>query len=810
MFKNYFKTAFRNLARNKVYSFINIAGLSLGLTCAMLIMLYVKDEVSFDRFHKNVNDIYRVVSTSPRGENRVSTGTLQGPRFTQNVAGIKSFVRLKNGREDIKTGNYVHTQDLMYVDSNFFSLFTFPLLSGDAKTCLTEPHSIVLNEDVARTQFGTTDAVGKIVMIKGASTFVPYKVTAVAKRCPQNSSIQFNVLLPLEISKADLSNNENWFGFSLNTFVVLDDKANLQTVEKQMQNFYVSDARQAAEAILKKNGGHDNDRMSTYFLQPFLNMHLSTELPVNDNFMHLSKADVHVDNGLTNASNPIYSYILSGIALFVLLIACINFINLTVARSVKRAKEIGIRKVIGGSRQQLIKQFLGESFLLCTIAFVLAIALVQLVLPVFDNLANKALALSYLFDAKLIAGYIVLYFLTGLLAGFYPALVLSGYNPVQTLYSRFQITGKNYLQKSLVVLQFALASFLIIATFIIYAQFNFLTKTNLGYDDNNLVIIQTGETKHSDAAAFKNELMKNPNIVGVSAKNGNIWQAGAKGDLDSGLNVRYETIDENYLPLLKIPLITGRNFSTAYASDSTSSVIVNESFANAEHWEDPIGKTISVLWGNVETYHVIGVVKDYHFASLNEKITPEILTMQAGNSYGSYYIKIKPGSETASLKWIQQLFQQFYPTDPYSYLFKNDDNKKQYADVEKWKEIMLFGAALTIFISCIGLFGLSVLSAEKRIKEIGIRKVFGASVKSIVTTLSTDFIKLVVMALVIASPLAYIATNKWLQNFPYRITISGWQFASAAILVMMIALITISFQSIKAAIANPVKSLRTE
>ena len=332
----------------------------------------------------------------------------------------------------------------------------------------------------------------------------------------------------------------------------------------------------------------------------------------------------------------------------------------------------------------------------------------------------------------------------------------------------------------------------------------------MGYDDSNLVIIQTGDTKHSDAAAFKNELLKNPNIVGVSAKNGNIWQAGAKGDLDSGINTRYETIDENYLPLLKIPLVAGRNFSPAYPADSTQSIIINESFAKAAHWQNPIGKTVSVAWGQIETYHVIGVVKDYHFASVTEKITPELLTMKTGNLYGSYYIKIKPGSETASLKWIQNLFQQFYPTDPYSYVFKNDENRTQYAEVEKWKQIMLFGAALTIFISCIGLFGLSVLSTEKRTKEIGIRKIFGASVQSIVTTLSTDFIKLVVLALVIASPLAYIATNKWLQNFPYRITISWLQFVLAGILVMLIALITISFQSIKAAMANPVKSLRTE
>jgi putative ABC transport system permease protein len=355
-----------------------------------------------------------------------------------------------------------------------------------------------------------------------------------------------------------------------------------------------------------------------------------------------------------------------------------------------------------------------------------------------------------------------------------------------------------------------LASFLIIATFTIYAQFNFLTKTNLGYDDNDLIIIQTSDTKHSDAAVFKNELLKSPSIIGVSAKNSNTWQAGAKGDLDSGINTRYEAIDENYLPLLKIPLVAGRNFSPAFPSDSTQSIIINESFAKAAHWKDPIGKTVSVLWAGLETYHVIGVAKDYHFASLNEKIMPELLTMKTGNLYGAYYIKIKPNSATASLKWIHQLFHQFYPRDPYSYVFKNDDNRKQYADVEKWKQLVLFGAILTIFISCSGLFGLSVLSAEKRTKEVGVRKVLGASVSSIVSILSIDFLKLIFISLIISMPFGWIAINKWLQNYTYRITISWGLFASSAILIVCIALFTVSFQAIKAAIANPVKSLRTE
>jgi len=796
MFKNYFKIAFRNLARNKIYSFINIAGLGIGLACALLIMLYVKDEISFDRFHKNVNHIYRIARKSNGNNVNGTTGFLQGPRFTQNVPGVKSFVRVQGGAEDIKKGTEVQEQDgVLSVDSNFFSVFTFPLLSGNPETCLTEPHSIVLSEDAAKKYFATTDAVDKVLMVKEDTGFVPYKVTAVAKRCPQNSSIQFDALLPFKVSDADAKDTHNWFNSFLTTFVVLNDNVKQQAMEKQMQSFYVADAKQTFYEMLKNDGGNPDDiPMGTYFLQPYLDMHLNTELPES--------------NGITNTSNPMYSYLLSGIALFVLLIACINFVNLTIARSVKRAKEIGIRKVIGSNRKQLIYQFLGESFFLCTVAFALAIALVQLLLPLFNELANKALAISYLFDAKLIAGYIALYIITGLLAGFYPALVLSGYNPVQTLYSRFQIAGKNYLQKSLVILQFTLASFLIIATCIIYAQFNLLTKADLGYDDNNLVIINKNNLNHTDAAIFKNELLKNPNIVGVSVKNAGERGTGTKNSVGSTIGFADETVDENYLPLLKIPLVAGRNFSTAFPSDATQSIIVNESFVKAANWKNPVGETIQILGSSNETHRVIGVVKDYHFASLTKKITPQLFSMNG--LYGAYYIKIKPSTAAASLKWIQKIYQQFYPMSPYTYVFKNDENRKQYADVEKWKQIILFGAILTIFISCIGLFGLSVLSAEKRTKEIGIRKVLGASAQQIVTTLSTDFIKLVAIALIIATPLVYIAANKWLLNYPYRIEMSWWLFASAGILVMLIALFTVSFQSIKAAVANPVKSLRTE
>jgi len=801
MFKNYFKIAWRNLKRNKIYSLINILGLSIGLSCAMLIILYVKDEVSYDRFHSNVGNMYRIVTQAidkngNKGRKDPTTGYLQGPRFSQNIPEIKSFVRVQSGNENIKMGTEVNDQDLLYVDSTFFDVFSFPLISGNRHTCLKDPSSVVLSEDAAKKQFGTTDVIGKIIMLKDDSVFVPHKVTAVAKKCPQNSSIKFDMLLPIRESKEDAANGENWFNFFLNTFVVLNPHANIQAVESKMNKFYNDDSREAIASLRTKFGDEVDNWKGAYLLQPFLDMHLSTELPAQ--------------NGLTDASNPMYSYILSGIALFILLIACINFVNLTVARSVKRAKEIGIRKVVGSDRRQLITQFLGESFLLCTIAFALAVLLVELVLPVFNNLSNKALALSYLFDAKLIAGYFLLFIITSLLAGFYPAIVLSGYSPVQTLYSRFNLAGKNYLQKSLVVLQFALASFLIIATFTIYKQFKFLTNEKLGYDDTDLVIVHHDFKTHGQAWLFKNELLKDPDIISVAPRNGGQWGTVAKLSNDTTIQFDYETVDEAYLPTLKIPLTAGRNFSPDFPSDSSNSILVNESFVKQAGWKKPIGQVLNFWYDNQKKYSVVGVVKDYHFQPMNQKIGPQVFTMKKDNNYGMVYIKIKPNSAAASLQTIQKTFKKLFSLSPYAYTFKNEENLKSYEAEAKWKQIMMFGAILTIFISCIGLFGLSVLATEKRTKEIGIRKVLGASVQGVVSVLSKDFLKLVFISLVIAIPAAWMTVGKWLENYPYRISLSWWLFASAGILVIMIALITVSFQAVKAAMANPVKSLRTE
>ena len=757
----------------------------------------MKDEASFDRFHTNVDHIYRIVTKEMNPDGSLKqlnsvTGPLQGPHFAAGVPTIKSFTRYIENYRDIQMGTEVHSQQIFSVDSNFLSMFSFPVISGNMKTALLQPRSIVLSEDEAKKQFGDADALNKTIMVKEDNQFVPYTITAVTRNCPQNSSIKFNMLMPIVVSKDELTDNTNWFSFYLNTFVVLAPNTNVKTAEVQMQKTYESDAKDVIKMVTERFGVQGK---TFYQLQPFTDMHLSKELSAG--------------NGLTDASNPVYSYILTGISIFILLIACINFVNLTIARSLKRAKEIGIRKVVGGDRKQLMMQFLGESLFLCFIAFVFAILIVQAILPLFNQLSNKALAFSYLFDEKLIAGYIVLFLTTGLLAGFYPALVLSNYNPVQTLYSRFKLAGKNYLQKSLVVFQFALASFLIIATFTIFSQFKYLTTEKLGYDDSHLIIIQKRNIKPNELALLKTELLKSPSIVNVTPRNSGSWETVGKVNGDSVVQFDYEISDDSYIPLLKIPIIEGRNFSPAYPSDSTQSVIVNEAFVKKAGWKNAIGQDVN-FWIQNERYKVIGVVKDYHFRSLNEKIIPELFTTRTKDRLGMVYIKIKPNTEASSLAHIQKVFKRLFPYNPYSYQFKDQENYKKYEAEDKWKQIMLYSAVLTIFISSIGLFGLSVLSEEKRTKEIGVRKVLGASVGDVVTILSKDFLKLVLIALLISIPLAWIAANKWLKNYPYRITLSWMMFMTAALLVIIVALATVSFHAIKAAVANPVKSLRSE
>jgi putative ABC transport system permease protein len=794
MLQNYLKTAIRGLMRNGLYSVINILGLSIGLACTMLIVLYVKDELSFDRFFTNSNRTYRILNQTmdPMGNvHRMGiTGYFQGPHFAARVPAIQSFVRVQHGYREIKNNRDVQPQHVALADSNFFAVFSFPFLYGDPKSCLLRPNSIVLTESVAKRQFGTTNVVGKTLQVKDRDVFTPYLVTGVTPDCPENSSVQYEVMLPFHESPEDEARGENWFGSFLTTYVLLAPNADLKAVDDQIERAYKADAGPAIRLVEQKY--HFTDK-TVYSLEPLKDMHLDTQMGAD----------------IASASNPIYSYLLSGIAIFILLIACINFVNLTVARSLKRAKEIGVRKVVGGSQAQLMGQFMGESMLLALAAFLLALVEVQFALPVFNHLANKSLALSYLLDARLVATFIGLYLVTGFLAGFYPALVLSGFDPAQTLYNRFMPAGKNYLQKGLVILQFTLASFVIMATAVIFSQFKYLTTEKLGYDDSNLIRMYKQNLTVGEAELLRAELTKDPDFLDVSGKDVGYSFTGGTINGNQGTGFVFATIDPHYLPLLKIPVVKGRNFSDAYATDTTNAVLVNETFVRNAGWTNPIGQV--VLFGLDSTrLHVVGVVKDYHFEPLNTEIKPQLFVMPQRGSLGDVYIRIRPKTEAASLAYLEKVFHRLFPLNPFSPTFMNDTNLKNYESEARWKQILFFSAIITIFISCVGLFGLAVLSAERRVKEIGIRKVLGASVVSVVRILSRDFLGLVLVSLVLAIPLAWMAAHKWLENYAYRIRLDWELFALPCVLVVVIALATVSSQALKAATASPMRSLRAD
>lgn len=671
-------------------------------------------------------------------------------------------------------------------------MFSFPLLYGDPKTALQDPHSVVLSEDLAMRYFGKTNVLGQALQLKDGKDFEPFVVSAVVRNSPANSSIKPDMLVSMKYQEAKQGGELFWMNFYLNTFVSLKAGTDLQKTEAAMNRIYNQEAAAQISGMAEKYG---YDGKVIYHLQPFLKMHLDTDYPA--------------ENGVVSGSNPLYSYILIAITGIILLIACINFINLTVARSLKRAKEIGIRKVIGGQRKSLVLQFLGESMMLSFFAFVLAIALTCALLPLFNSLSDKALSFSYLLDVKLVLAYIALFLLTSFLAGFYPALVLSAFKPVETLYGKFRFTGKNYLSKGLIVFQFSLTTFLIVATVIIYSQFNYLLGFDLGYDHERVMRVKTASMNPSQLEVLESELMKSPSIQTLTAQNGGQWRtvAHVNGDVEQQFDIR--GVSGNYFSFFGIPVIMGRNFSAAFPSDSISSVVVNESFVKAAGWKNPIGETVDFFYENRKCT-VIGVIRDYHYSSLLENVSPQLFSMNPSLKYKQVYRKFREGNRRGAMKDAQAVFRKLYPAQPYQYDFLDDLIKDNYSSEAKWKQIISFAAILTMFISCIGLFGLASLSAEKRAKEIGIRKVLGASVSVIMRNISLDFLVLVLVAACIALPLAWMAGNAWLENYPYRIGLHPFIFAGAALAVVFFALITVSYQAVKAARTNPVKNLRTE
>lgn len=797
MLSNYFKIAFRNLTRDRFYSFIKVTGLSIGLTVCLLILLYTKDEMTYDKFHDNGPRLYRIVQNFKIDDSEQLTGitnAIMGETFARDIPGIDNYVRVSGRTVTAKKDNYVFTEVPLCVDNSFFQIFSFDLLAGNPQKVLTEMYSVVLSETMAEKYFGTTDVIGKTMLIKAADDFETFQVTGVMRDMPQNSSIRTGMLLTMQYNEK-YNNNLYWVGGSLNTFLLLSPGADMTTIESRMQQVFDSHTREGLE---KESEQKNMAIRITLHLQPFTDIHLSSFGP---------------DNAIADGSSPVYSYVLSGIAAFLLITACINFINLTVAQSLRRGKEIGVRKVVGSSRKQLIAQFLSESFIISLIAFIGAMILTQLALPFFNTLANKKLDLSYLSDAYLYAGFVALLAVTSFLSGFYPSMVLSAFQPATVLYNRHRMMSRNLLTKCLVVFQFALAIFLIIGTLVINSQVNFMLNADLGYDSKGLVRLNIPISKASDPLPdfFRNELLGRPDIENVAGKNGGIIitaiEVGGKM-----IVVEKSRIDENIIPTFGLTLVAGRNFSADHPSDSTSSVIVNETLLKEAGWTatDAIGRQVHYPDEKRTPLTIVGVVKDHHMVSLKQKIMPSIFVMEPWFNYGNIWVRMSPNDVPKTLQLLETTFKKALPFYPYSYEFMDNINAQSYESEARWRKIIGLASVVFILVSCIGLLGLVMLSIEHRTKEIGIRRVFGAAMTAIVVLITRQFVVLVALAFVIALPAAHYVTNMWLQEFPYRITPQWWIYATAGVVAIAVAWMITSAQAVRAGMQNPVKSLRSE
>jgi putative ABC transport system permease protein len=800
MLKNYFKIAFRNLSRSKLLSFVNITSLAIGLACVILILLFVKDEWGFDKFNKKGKNIFRLVKTitdtSGKESRMGNTGLPHGPVFAGEIAEIESYCRINGWDMTIKKGTEGTESKVLFADPSIFNIFSIDVLQGNTAEMLKGRNSVVLTEAAVKKYFGTGNAVGKTIDIEVDQNFEPFMITGVVKTPPLNASVSFDMLIPFErhnpTDAAELNEKmNNWGNSYLNTFFLLRKDADVKAAEKKMWQVYLNHNGEKWAKYQERNG----KTKLQFGLQPFFAMHL------DKNFF--------ASNGLSNWSDATYSYILSGLAVLILIIAGINFVNISLASSLKRSKEIGVRKVSGSSKVQVVIQFLSESFIVTAIAFVIAIVLVLLLLPLFNTITHRQFSITYLLQPGIALLFIALIFLVALLAGFYPAFIASGFQPVKVLYNRFKLSGNNVFGKSLVVLQFIIAVALIISTIIFNRQFNYISTADLGYNPQNMIHLQFPWDKATALKQFKLELIKNPAIVSAGTKSGDRNKTTFEINGRQTEWVYYENIDDDFLKTLQIPIVKGSYLSYANVADTVSNCMVNETFVNKylDKSKDPIGQMISQ---GEDKMFVSGVVKDYHTTDFKEKIEPVYFKLDKHGDVLNTYIKYLPGKEKAAVAAITKAYKAVVPYSTLDYNFLQDWLMIRYEQDTQWKKIIAFAAFIAVLIAALGLFALSTLSVQQRIKEIGIRKVLGASVTNVATIVSKDFLKLVGIAFVIASPLAWWVMSKWLQDFAYRINITWGIFALAAVAACSIALVTVGFQSIKAALMNPVKSLKSE
>jgi ABC-type antimicrobial peptide transport system permease subunit len=790
MFKNYLKIAFRSTLKYKGYSFINVVGLSFGMACSVLILLWVQDELSFDRFHQNADSLYRVE------ENQHYSGEVyhvnvtpypSAPVWKQEVPEILDATRYSWGFGLlIRYGEKAFFENpIRAVDPSFFQMFRFPFIQGDKSTALERPYSMVITEEMAKKYFDGEDPIGKILSANNRYDFV---VTGVVDNPPPNSTLQFQMLVPFEFTREMGWYNESWGSNSIQTFVQLRPNSSIPAVN---------------ETLTKIVKTHNERSTTDFLLAPFTGLHLYAYFGYGR-----PMGDIQ------------YVYIFSIVAVFVLLLACINFMNLSTARSASRAKEIGMRKVSGAFRQNIAGQFLGESVLIALCSLLLAIGLVIFALPVFNNLSGKEITAAILLQPNTLLGLVGVTLFTGLVAGSYPAFFLSSFEPVGVLKGSLKSGAKSsLLRKVLVVTQFALSVFLIIGTGIVYKQLQFMKTKGLGYDKEHLLYISMRGDIDQSYEALKGELLNRPEILGVTASgsppasigsnsSGAIWQG---KDPDQKVLISHTRVDYDYVETLGIEMVDGRSFSRDYASDagtdSTGAFLVNEELATIMGLNPVVGADLSFM-GQQGT--IIGVMKDFHYQSVRVPIEPLALGMAPPENLSFMAIRIRPADISSSIDVIRSIWNRVIPNYPFEFRFVDEDLDRRYRAEERMGGVLRYFAILAVIISCLGLLALASFMAEQRTKEIGIRKVLGASIPTIVGLLSKEFAKWVIIANMIAWPVAYFTMSTWLAKFAHRIETSWTTFLMAGSLALLIALLTVGWQAVKSALANPAKALRYE
>ena len=800
MIKNYLKTALRNLIKHKAYSAINIIGLAVGITCCFLIVLYVITELSYERMHINRNQVYRVATEFNYGGQTLHiapTITPLGTVIAEDIPEVVNATRITPvANALIGVGeNRFRENSFCFVDSTFFDIFTIPLSAGDPKTALRDPFTILISQEIAHKYFGDDDPIGKVLSFENQFDFT---VTGVLNKIPGQTQLKADFYASYA-SRYDIegSNLNSWMqAGEVYCYILLAEGADPAVVEQKLPD------------LILKHGGDFAASIFTLHLQPLNDIYLQSNLM----------------GEFEPSGNIIYIYLFSAIAVLILLIACINFMNLTTARSMHRAREVGMRKTLGARRSQIIRQFLGESTTISFIAVMLAIALFELCYPLFSRFLGKDLLIDHAHHAWIIPALLGTTVLVGLIAGSYPALYLSRYRPSQILKSAAKPgSARSILRKSLVVLQFTISIALIIATAVIFSQLQFVKKKDLGYNQEHVILLRIDNPAlQQQYEPLKKELLQHPNIINVSGAfstpgSEDLSKRGVKPEGVNEENVPVMilvTSDEDYIETLGLEIVAGRGFSPEYATDATEAYIINQSAAAAIGWtaHEAIGKQFSILSRNPENQRpgrIIGVINDYHVLSLHEKIEPLFMYIDS-RTYSVLAVRVAPQDLSGTMSFIEKTWKNFAPNIPFEYSFLDESFHIFYQSERKLSQIFTSFSVLAILIACLGLFGLTAYAAEQRTKEIGIRKALGATITNIVSLVSKEFILLVIVSNIIAWPIAYYAMNKWLQNFAYHIEMNLTIFILAAVSALVIALGTISFHTIKAASANPVNSLRYE